>query len=165
MHKTISDLISKNLPQNYRLIRDIACGGNQHIPLFCSLEKSRETQYNNVDLIILREGRILVIIEIEEANVKPIHICGKFLSSALSHYYIHEKEDAPIEMHDRVVFIQVVTTSNLKRDKTSKMEQWKKIEKSIKNILPIKGSRIKEYRIFNEEQLDDLIQFLKQICN
>jgi len=70
------------------LLRDKACGGNQHIPLFCTSEKSRETEYCNVDMMILKNDKIKVIVEIEESNVKPTQICGKLLTSALSRFFI-----------------------------------------------------------------------------
>lgn len=104
LHKKIAEKIeSVIVPRS--LIRDEACGGKQRVPLFYDTKKSRETEYCNVDLLVLKENKIKVIIEIEESNVKPTQVCGKFLTSALSRYYIHDNEmNKPIGMNDSVAF-------------------------------------------------------------
>ena len=73
LHQKIGAILSDMLKdrKNVVLLRDKACGGNQHIPLFCTSEKSRETEYCNVDLMVLKNNRVKIIIEIEESNVKP----------------------------------------------------------------------------------------------
>jgi len=74
-------------------------------------------------------------------------ICGKFLTSALSSYFIHESENnLPIGMSDSVSFIQILSMSRLKEG-TAKPDQWENLEKSIMNILPIKGSKIRKYKL------------------
>lgn len=146
---TILEDISFPSYSNYSIIKDPACGGNQNIPLFCSKVKSNATEYCNVDLLILKNDKIKVIIEIEETNIKPTQICGKFLTSALSQYFIHRrKKDKPFGMDDSVSFIQIIDTLGLKKDKTSKIDQFENIEKSIHEILPIKNSRIDKYKLF-----------------
>ena len=157
-------MFGKALPSGYCLIRDEACGGDQHIPLFHAIDKSRATEYCNVDLLVLKDNKIRIIVEIEKSNVKPTQVCGKFLTSALASYYIHNsKSNEPIEMGESVTFIQVVDTSKLVKDKTSKFEQWKALERSIQNMLPLRNSRMMEYRLFNTEELDELTSFIKKI--
>lgn len=171
LHYLIGGLFENNLSSSYKLVKDAACGGNQHIPLFCSKEKSNATSYCNVDLLVIKDGTIRIIVEIEESNVKLNQVCGKFLTSALAQYYIHESEnDIPIEMHDSVIFIQILDTSNLKEDETSKFKQWGNLEKSIKAILPIKGSKIRKYRIFHGDKSyfeknhnNDLVNYIKKL--
>ena len=138
------------------LLRDGACGGAQHIPLFCSERKSRETEYCNVDLMILKDNKIKVIIEIEESNVKPTQVCGKFLTSALSKYHLHHST-FKAEMDHSVTFIQILDTSALNREKTRKTNQWDHLAKSINEILPLKGSKIQKYVLlgFNLEDFDE----------
>jgi hypothetical protein len=140
-----------------------ACGGNQRIPLFYDREKSRETEYCNVDLLVLKENKIKAI-EIEESNVKPTQTCGKFLTSALARYYIHEnKENEPVEMNNYVAFIQIVDTSKLKKN-SAKPKQWKALERSIQGILPLRNSRITSYMLITKDELDGLAPLLKQIA-
>jgi hypothetical protein len=166
LHLTIGRFF-KNLfktRDDYELVMDRACGGNQRIPLFYLPEKSRESEYCNVDLMVLKRNKIRIIVEIEESNKKPTQVCGKFLTSALAQYYIHKsKNDEPIEMDDSVVFIQIVGTSKLAKDKTQKFKQWKALEESISKITPLKNSRITEYRLFNADQLDELSSFIRKI--
>lgn len=90
------------------------------------------------------KDKIRVIIEIEETDVKPTQICGKFWTSALSSYYIHDSENTPIGMDDSVLFIQILNPSQPK-EKTSKIKQWENLEKSIKNLLPL--NKIREYKL------------------
>jgi len=138
LHKIIADKIESFLPP-HSLIRDEACGGRQRIPLFNTAQKSRKTEYCNVDLLVLKQNKIKMIVEIEESNVKPTQICGKFLTSALANYYIHTSEkNEPIGMDDSVTFIQIVATSKLVKEKTSKPQQWKLLEESINSVIPPK---------------------------
>lgn len=122
--------------------------------MFYPKKKSRATWYCDVDLLVIRDGAVRMIIEIEKSNVKSTQICGKFLTSALAQYYIHESEnDVRIGTHDSVIFIQILDTSNLKEDKTTKFKQWENLEKSINNILPVRDSKIRKYRLFYGNQL------------
>jgi hypothetical protein len=166
MHKTIGDIFKEALRgrPHYGLIRDKACGGKQRVPLFCATEKSRETEYCNVDLLVLKENKIRIVVEIEESNVKPTQICGKFLTSALANYYIHDSErNEPIRMDDSITFIQIVDTSKLVKDKTSKFKQWKALEESIKGIIPLKNSGITSYGLLSTDELDDLTSLIKEM--
>ena len=147
LHKVIGECIGSHEFRNCKIIKDPACGGEQNIPLFCSEDKSNKTEYCNVDLLILKDDKIRVIIEIEETDIKPTQICGKFLTSALSRYFIHEcKNNVPVGMSDSVSFIQILNTARLKAG-AAKIEQWKNLEESIKNTLPIEGSRIRRYKL------------------
>jgi hypothetical protein len=162
LHKIIADKIESVLPP-HSLIRDEACGGDQRIPLFYDTKKSRETEYCNVDLLVLKENEIKAIIEIEESNIKPTQVCGKFLTSALARYYIHDnKRNEPVKMHDSVAFIQIVDTSKLEGN-SAKPKQWKALERSIQSILPLKNSRITSYRLITKDKLEGLVPLIKQI--
>ncbi|AGK61218.1 hypothetical protein Asulf_01221 [Archaeoglobus sulfaticallidus PM70-1] len=136
LHKTIGDIITTAFPE-FEVVKDPACGGDQHIPLFCNDSKSRRTKYCNVDLLILKDYKVKVIIEIEESDITPVRVCGKFLVSALSEYFIHDRYGI-VEMDNSVLFTQILDSSKLEIDRTSKLEQFRNIEKSIKDIIPIK---------------------------
>jgi hypothetical protein len=148
LHKIIGDIVQPNIFPNCTIIKDKACSEKtQRIPLFNSTVKKRATKYCDVDLLIIKDNKIRVIVEIEEANLKPTQICGKFLTSALSSYFIHKDfNDTPIDMNDSVTFIQILDKTRLK-DASYKPEQGKKLEESIDNILPIKDSKIKKYKL------------------
>ena len=147
LHKIVGQCIDDHKFPNCKIIKDPACGGQQNVPLFCSEDKSNKTEYCNVDLLILKDNKIRVIIEIEETDITPTQICGKFLTSALSSYFIHESEnDIPLGMSDSVSFIQILNTARLKAG-AAKPNQWQNLQKSIMDTLPIKGSRIREYKL------------------
>lgn len=173
LHIAVCNLFADSISSDCKLIKDDACGGNQHIPLFLSKNKSRGTEYCNVDLLVLKKGKIKIIIEIDETNIRPTQICGKFLTSALARYYIHSTmNDELVEMHDSVTFIQILDSSKLKEDKTSKFTQAKNLERSINNILPVKESNITDYRLFyvnrsdfmNREKYSDLVACIQEAC-
>ena len=146
LHEIISDCFSSNEFPDCKIVKSQDCGGHQDVPLFCSKNKSRETRYCLADMLMMKDSKVRVIIEIEESDVKPTQICGKFLASALASHYIHRSEDnTPIEMGDSVLFIQVLDTSKLKEN-TSKKSQWENLEDSITKILPI--GRITKYKLF-----------------
>ena len=101
LHKITGEVVNPDAFSGFVVLKDPACGGEQNIPLFSSIDKSRKTKCCNVDLLILKFERIKVIIEIEETDIKPAQICGKFLTSAVANYYIHESQNnKPIPMDD-----------------------------------------------------------------
>ena len=158
LHECIGNVIDKEISglSGVEVIKDPACGGSQNIPLFCSRDKSNRTEYCNVDLLILKNKKVKVIVEIEESNILPTQICGKFLTSALSVFFIHvsgnihgNEAPEPIGMDESVLFVQFLDTSTLKMDKTSKIEQWDNISNSIQGIIPVANSKIDSYKLFS----------------
>lgn len=146
LHEVIGNYLTGITFPSCKVLKDPACGGQQNLPLFVALPKSNKTEYCNVDALIVKNNRIRVIIEIEESDVKPTQICGKFLSSALSSYFIHKAYyNEPIEIVD-ALFLQILDTTGLKRA-TSKIKQWMNLENSIKSLLPLRKSSIIEYKL------------------
>ena len=155
LHRTIGEAVVEAVFPPFEVLRDPACGGDQRIPLFSSYEKSRRTEYCNVDLLVLSADAIKIIVEIEETSITPIQVCGKFFATALSRCFIHErKKNTRIGMSGSVLFIQVLDTSRLNKEKTSKIQQWCNIERSIQDVIPIKGSRVDHYRLVHGDTHD-----------
>ena len=134
------------------VLRDPACipewesGEHHKVPLYCSTKRSRASKFCDVDILMLKDEEIKVIIEIEESDTSPIRICGKLLSSALSLYHITSSNDERFGMGNSVMFIQIVDTSRLAKG-SSKKEQWKNLEGSIKELLQSMKTPIKRYRL------------------
>lgn len=149
LHRELSkNLNEKFTIENLEIINDPACGGNQHIPLFLSSTKSNDTKICNVDCLMIYKNQIKVILEIDESNVKPTHVLGKFMTSAISKYYIHDNSNnEPVEMSENVLFIQILSSKKLK-PKSKKPEQWSNIENRINAILPSMDTKIKYYKVF-----------------
>ena len=161
----VLDGVYQSLPDDRRaacvLIKDPACVGGesphyvrvpQNIPLFCSAVRSNPTEYCNVDALVLLGGRIRVVVEIEESALGPTQVFGKFLTSAAAHCYIHDADGAaPVLKADRVLFVQVMDTSDLK-PRSTKRDQWVNIEASVRSLLPL-GS-INQYHLLYGDEND-----------
>lgn len=65
-------------------------------------------------------------------------------------------------MDSAVTFIQIVDSSTGDKAFSAKPEQLKAIKNSIREILPLKGTRIKEYYVFSTNELDKLISLIKE---
>ena len=78
-HLAVSSQIDKQRAGRGKLFQDPACGGTQHLSLFVGDTKERETHMCDVDMLIVSEGLVRVIVEIEESGFNPTKICGKFL--------------------------------------------------------------------------------------
>ena len=173
LHEKLGKTIMNSLSgeSGYKVMLDKACGGQWTLPLFMSEVKRRDTEICDVDILIAQDGKVKAIIEIEESDVKPNQICGKFLTSALASCYSGE-EDSAAPLDAPIAFIQVLDESKLKIDKTKKPGQWGNIEKAICRILPVGNSQINVYKIFGfngsedqyEKQAALLIGFLKGYC-
>lgn len=146
LHETVGNLLKDDKFPGCKVLKDAACGGYQQISLFCKGEKKKKARYCKVDMAILKDRKIRVIIEIDESNFRPLHLCGKFFISALSDCYKREKETA--EMADDVLFIQVVNESKLEGDKKHKKTQMSNIKESIRESLKSGYCKIKQYELF-----------------
>ena len=164
LHLEIGKAVGRSIGKNIGLVCDEACGGKQHIPLFHGENRARATQLCKVDLLLLKADKVRVIVEIEESGFNPTKICGKFLPSALATHYIHGREPSLMQYGRRVLFIQVLDGSKLSKRGASKQSQCKLIETKINSLLPLKGSRVSNYRLFivdgpsDKKQLADVAQ-------
>ncbi|HNZ70231.1 MAG TPA: hypothetical protein PKM93_12915 [Prolixibacteraceae bacterium] len=152
--------------KSVKLLIDPACGGGQRIPLFFTDCKSSATKLCDVDLMILKNERIKIIIEIEESSKTPHQILGKLMCSALAKFYKHkESNDKEIQMDDNVCFIQILDTRELK-EKSKKIPQWKNIELAINEILSTLKTNIKTYKLFygklDDINLNEISLFIKK---
>ena len=153
LHAAVGDVLQQvqaALPADVRsqctLIKDPACLGapcpeytrkRQQIPIFGSATRGNDTEYCNVDALLLLNGRIKVMVEIEESAVDPVQIFGKFFASVAGQCYIHKQDgDVPIYKDDRVLFVQVVRSDQLE-PASSKPAQWQNMEAAIRSFLPL----------------------------
>lgn len=157
-HKRVREKFdAEGLGKEFSLLEDAACvknhkenprihGNRQTLPLYC---ESNQQDLCWVDMVIMRKesDTVGVIIEIEESNIGPAHICGKFLASALTSYYFDGITERCL---DDVLFIQIVNRKkNTESEKeTNLVKKWKVIEEGITKLLPLKDSNITKYRLF-----------------
>ncbi len=102
----------------------------------------------DVDLLILKSDKARIIVEIEESNIKPTQICGKYLASALSNGYAIMPQKEPIKLEKPLLFLQIVNAKKLPT-KTTKKVQVENLGKAIKQITPLKGSLIDDYKLLS----------------
>ena len=173
LHEKLGKSISESFSSEpgYKVMLDKACGGHRTLPLFMSKVKRRDTEICDVDILVVKDGKVKAIIEIEESDVKPNQICGKFLTSALASFYSNGK--GPLQdLNSPIAFIQVVDKSKLKVYQSKKPKQWDNLEEAMCRILPVGNSQISVYKIFGfngpedqyEKQAALLIGFLKGWC-
>jgi hypothetical protein len=136
IHREIGGLLDeKELPQ-VTILRDSAClhdGDDDREPE----KKRRITLYReadpkrvrmcDVDILAYREGRGTVVIEIEESNLKPVQVFGKFFASAHSTHQGGRRLD-----DQRLLFIQVLVATSVDLAASGKPMQWKVLETIIK---------------------------------
>jgi hypothetical protein len=149
LHFAVAEELQKRLVGHAELIRDPACGGAQHLPLFVGAIKGLDTRMCDVDLLIISESRVRVIVEIEESGFLPTKICGKFLQSAIATHFIHDLLPEPaIPYGNRVLFVQVLDGSRILKQGSQKEQQAEQIKSKIRSMLPLKGSSITNYCLF-----------------
>jgi len=147
LHLAVAEEIRQRIDSRFEIVRDPACGGNQHLPLFVGQRKARDTRMCCVDLLVLQSGTVRAIVEIEESGFLPAKICGKFLQAAIATHFIHDsRAEATIPYADKVLFIQVLDGSKCLKPGTRKDSQAELIEQQIRNLLPLGG--ITECRLF-----------------
>jgi hypothetical protein len=102
----------------------------------------------DADMLMISEGQVRVIIEIEESGFIPTKICGKFLQSVFATHFIQDSRPELIFPYGkRVLFIQVLDGSKFNKIGTSKYLQARLIQEKVRDMLPIKGSTITDYHL------------------
>ena len=120
---------------------------NVRIPLYYVDEIGRKASYCNVDLLILKDDKIKVILEIDEGDFDPLRTCDNYVASSFSQFHIHkDKEDGKrIDMGENVTFLQIIGTPRLIDDLTENRNQLRQIEDIIKSNT--RDSSVKDYHL------------------
>lgn len=156
LHEAVADKIAKALGKNVKVMRDPACRGEQQLPLFVGKRKALETRMCCVDLLLVLDGQIRGIVEIEESGFLPTKICGKFLQAALADHLIHDTlKEGPVPYGPHVLFVQVLDGSRCLKKGSRKVQQAILIETEIRDLLPLRG--ISDYRLFFVDGADDQV--------
>jgi hypothetical protein len=149
LHFAVAEEMQMRLAGRGELIRDTACGGAHHLPLFVGTIKGRENHMCDVDLLIITENQVRIIVEIEESGFLPTKICGKFLQSAIATHFIHDSQaGSAMQYSNHVLFVQVLDGLKCLKQGTRKDSQGELIEQKVRSMLPFKGSGITDYRLF-----------------
>lgn len=148
LHVAVAEELHHRLSDLEKLIKDPACGGKQHLPLFIGPRRGRDTRMCLVDVLVVSSGRVRIIVEIEESGFLPTKICGKFLQAALATHFIHDSQAEPaVPYADRVLFMQVLDGSKCLKPGTRKLAQAELIEREVRRRLPLEESSITDYHL------------------
>ena len=122
------------------------CGGDQYIQLFCNSRAKMATRFCSVDAIVMKDGKVKTIIEIEESDIRPMALSGKVFVSSLATHFNHGGKSYPIAPH--VSFIQIIDTKKLSPG-SSKLLQCEHLREGIRNSISLTGGSVKDYEIFH----------------
>jgi len=148
LHKKVADCIDSLITQNSDLliIKDPACGGSCNIPFFMSKDAHNDTEITNVDFIVVKEGKIRLVCEIEESDITPIRTFGKVFTVVAAEI-CKLKDGTNYVLHPGAIFLQVLSTAKLK-PMTKKKDQGDNIKKAINKIIKsTNNSWIEEYEL------------------
>jgi hypothetical protein len=134
LHRKVGNLMCQWCDPS-RLVLDPACSAHGHnAPIFLVPEKSRAAEICNVDALLLCGDYVRLIIEVEETDIKPTNICGKFLTSALGMCYIHRTHGIR-QYHLRdATFVQILSSAGLHGARSKKRRQAQLIAKAITDL-------------------------------
>jgi hypothetical protein len=118
----------------------------QHLPFFLSDEAHNDTEVTNVDILVLKGDDVRLICEIEESDISPIRTFGKVFSAASSTFY-KLKNGKTKKVGNDGIFIQILSSKKLKKEKTSKPYQGKNIETAVNEKLSKCNFWIKKYHL------------------
>lgn len=157
LHQQVGSELSKLNSEKVRVILDRACMNESenieihNIPLFLD-EKSSKTKLCNIDALIIKEGKVCVIIEIDESKTNPTQICGKYLTSALSNLYQYNKDMIEIP-YGTVMFVQIIDSKKFPKQsrKRNKLDIIrKKISENPRGI-------VEKYYLFTDNKIDKAV--------
>lgn len=153
LHEVIGDIMRREDFPGCEIRKAPECGGPHHLPLFYTSLRSAATEFTNADLLVLKEGLVRVVVEVEEVKTDPGSLLGKFVAPSVCWGYIYGPSAERAEMGEGVAFVQVLSTSGLAPG-SAKPKQWRNVEEAIGGILPIRGSRIVQYKLFMGDERD-----------
>jgi hypothetical protein len=164
LHEYVGCLLSRYQSENTEVILDEACnpggyyGDRQQISLFANDVKSRKDRLCKVDAMIVKDGKVKIILEIEESGFIPTKVCGKYLTSALSTRYIRDNVKMELEKNS-ILFIQIIDTG---KNSLQKQEQLQLIEQRLNEM---NYGCINKYKLLLIKQQSDCTEMEKLITD
>lgn len=150
--KAIEELVSKINP-DLSVLKDPACGEGKHLPFFLTDKAHNDTEITNVDLMITYANRtVKLICEIEESDITPIRIFGKFYTAANAEM-VKLQNGTEYKMDPKGIFIQILCSAKLPAG-TKKLKQGINVSDAINKHLCSDNFWIKEYHLIYGEAGD-----------
>jgi hypothetical protein len=142
LHIAIGNILRSTKLPNTDVLLDSACGGNEHIRFYGKEPPGRNTCMVWVDAAIILNGKIKIVVEIEESNIRPLHLCGKVLATAVSQYYSGQHGHVPLS--SSLMFIQVFIKQS-EREDWSKLDQCRYLAAEFEKLFAKSESRVACY--------------------
>jgi hypothetical protein len=95
LHILIGEIILGAKLSGWEPILGKDCGGDRYIQLFCNSRAEMATRFCSVDAVVLKDGKVKIIIEIEESDIRPMALSGKVFVSALATHFNHRRNSYP----------------------------------------------------------------------
>ena len=173
LHLVIGDILGRLDIGDVLLSPECEYRGTRHVQLFCDKPFTSGCRLCKADAIIILNGEVKVIIEIEESQIAPVHLCGKAVATALcSHAKVQSRL---FPFGNAVLFVQIINSDKFQKEgskrQSSKLPQCDNLQKRLPHVLSQLGKRV-EYSIhygnvtkFQEHQdedelLGEITQFL-----
>ncbi len=158
LHKRIGEIFQEKIDGGLKLtpFYDQACQNDPtsqkyNIPLFMVREDvSNSSEITNVDILCLRHGKVILICEIEESDIKPNHVLGKLLSVIVAKFVKLPGYKNHRRLNDPFTFIHILSTDKtnnrlINPGNSQKTEQFENLEKAIHRLR--KSLKLKNYHI------------------
>jgi len=164
-HREVGAIIRRqDFPKSagLKILKDEACDEEGHKIYVYNRTTGTPLRFADVDILIATKKKpkeAKVIIEIEESNVKPVQIFGKFFASAFSNCYLPKGggKKGYLPIAEPALFVQVLKSSKPKKGKSKKPEQWKRVDESIQAVLETLFKGEWQYSLFWGPQPEALV--------
>ena len=162
LHKQVAETIFRiGKANSYEVIVDKDCkfngylGVDQQLPFYLSFRPASESTVSMVDVMLLKDGKVKLVCEIEESGFNPTEIFGKLFSTASAKICrLKEKSKYSIyELDKDSIFVQVISSKDFSED-SKKEKQGQLIENEINHKLNLHNSWIKQYRLIYGKETD-----------
>jgi hypothetical protein len=158
LHRRIGEIFQENINRGLKLkpFYDQACQNDPkslkyNLPLFMvNGDVSNRSEITNVDILCLRHGKVVLICEIEESDIKPNHVLGKLLSVIVAKFVKLPGYKNHRKLNDSFIFIHILSTDKTNNrlkdpDNSQKTDQFINVEKAVKRLT--KSLNMKDYHV------------------
>ena len=115
------------------------------LSLFCAEKKGRDTRYRQADILVLVNGAIGVVVEIDGIkDPNPSFLMGRVAATAMCRFFIYGNLSIPFS--PIVLFVQILNRAQMRNG--SKLRQFVNIERDVnEGLLKFPGSSVSRYNL------------------
>jgi hypothetical protein len=142
LHQIIGDALTVKFGDQLDtvVLLDRACGGIEHVQLFCSEPLTCASRLCKVDAAIAHCGEVKVVIEIEESNITPVQLGGKVFAPSLCRLCKGRSGVFPVGAD--LLFVQIIDVERLPGNST-KLDQCRMLLQIVPSGLSTTERRLR----------------------